>query len=98
MNQDVKQEQQKTALRELSDWQLMRVRNALRAYHCYERREEDGKYFNWKDVREAIAVYTGYEIGGTSKSGPKHGAERLRQFVQGAEDKKGGWKISGAKA
>ncbi len=92
MNQDVKQEQQKTALRELSDWQLMRVRNALRAYHCYERREEDGKYFNWKDVREAIAVYTGYEIGGTSKSGPKHGAERLRQFVQGAEDKKGGWK------
>lgn len=68
--------------RTLSDWQLSRVRNALRAYHCYER-DHEGNYYTWKDVREAIADYAGVQIG----SSPKNGAERLRQFVEGIEIK-----------
>jgi hypothetical protein len=67
----------------LSDWQSARVRDALRAYHRYERGAE-GEFFTWKDVREAIAVYTDIEIGTSSKNG----AERLRQFVEGVTDKK----------
>lgn len=55
-----------------SDWQLNRLRDALRAYKQYER-SHDGAYFTWKDVREAIAADTGYEIG----SSPKNGASRL---------------------
>lgn len=72
----------KKALKELSFWQLMRVRNALRTYHRYGR-DSDGRYFTWRDVREAIALYTGVEIGGSLKLG----AERLRQFVEGVEGK-----------
>ena len=71
-------------MRELSEWQAARVRDALRAYHRYQR-GIDGEYFTWKDVREAIAVYTDVEIGTSSKNG----AERLRQFVEGIEDGKG---------
>ena len=71
-------------MKELSDWQAARVRDALRAYHRYER-GMDGEYFTWKDVREAIAVYTDVEIG----TSVKNGAERLRQFVEGIEDGKG---------
>ncbi|MCU7837966.1 MAG: hypothetical protein KZQ94_01140 [Candidatus Thiodiazotropha sp. (ex Troendleina suluensis)] len=67
-------------MRELSDWQLMRVRDALRAYHRYQRNQY-GRYYTWMDVREDIAHYTGVKIG----SGPKYGAERLRQFVEGIE-------------
>jgi hypothetical protein len=67
---------------ELSDWQLMRVRNALRAYHRYGR-DTDGRYFTWRDVREAIDLYTGVQIGASLKLG----AERLRQFVEGVEGK-----------
>ncbi len=70
------------AVKELSDWQLSRVRNALRAYHRYGR-DIDGRYFTWKDVREAIAIYTDVEIGASAKLG----AERLRQFVEGVESK-----------
>jgi len=71
-------------MKELSEWQAARVRDALRAYHRYER-GIDGEYFTWKDVREAIAVYTDVEIGASAKNG----AERLRQFVEGIEDGKG---------
>ena len=71
-------------MKELSEWQAARVRDALRAYHRYER-GIDGEYFTWKDVREAIAVYTEVEIGASAKNG----AERLRQFVEGIEDGKG---------
>ena len=49
-------------MKELSEWQAVRVRDALRAYHRYER-GIDGEYFTWKDVREAIAEYTEVEIG-----------------------------------
>ncbi|MEW8462638.1 MAG: hypothetical protein AB2653_20220 [Candidatus Thiodiazotropha endolucinida] len=69
-------------MRELSDWQLMRVRDALRAYHRYQRNQY-GRYYTWMDVREDVAHYTGVKIG----SGPKYGAERLRQFVEGVENK-----------
>ena len=71
-------------MKELSEWQAERVRDALRAYHRYER-GIDGEYFTWKDVREAIAEYTDVEIGTSAKNG----AERLRQFVEGIEDGKG---------
>jgi len=69
-------------MKELSDWQRSRVRDALRAYHRYERGAE-GEYFTWKDVREAIAEYTGVDVG----TNAKNGAERLRQFVEGIDDK-----------
>lgn len=62
----------------LSDWQLMLARDALRAYYRYER-DHEGLSFTWRDVREAIAVHTGVEIG----TDLKNGAERLRQFVEG---------------
>lgn len=71
-----------------SDWQLNRVRDALRAYHQYERGIEDAP-FTWKDVREGIAEETGVEIGANAKIG----AERLRQFVEGLRTKDGGWKF-----
>lgn len=71
------------AIRDLSDWQLARVRNALRGYHRYGR-DSDGAYFTWKDVREAIAEYTDTEIGANAKLG----AERLRQFVEGITDER----------
>lgn len=70
----------------LSGWQLKLIRNALHAYYCYERTHE-GESYDWKDVREAIAEYTGYEIGGSGKNGVKNGAERLRKFVVGVENK-----------
>lgn len=57
---------------QLSDWQLSRLRNALRAYHHYES-SHDGDSFTWKDVSEAIDEYTGEHIP----------PERLRQFVAG---------------
>jgi len=60
-----------------------RLRDALRAYHRYELDADGHQYMTWKDVREAIAEYTGFEIGKTAKIG----AERLRQFVEGIEDK-----------
>src|SRR6185312_696079 len=56
----------------LSDWQLDRLRNALRAYHQFGR-GSGGEYFNWKDVSEAISLATDVEIP----------PERLRQFVEG---------------
>lgn len=65
-----------------SDWQLNRLRDALRAYHRYGR-DHEGRFFNWTDVREAIAEETDIEIG----VDPKKGAERLRQFVEGINDK-----------
>ncbi len=71
-------------LKELSDWQLERVRDALRAYHRYGR-GSDGTHFTWRDVREAIAEYTGFEIGASVKLG----AERLRQFVDGFKQRSG---------
>ena len=37
-----------------SDWQLNRLRDALRAYHKFGRDPVDGRHFNWKDVSEAI--------------------------------------------
>jgi len=79
-------------MKELSDWQSARVRDALRAYHRYERGAK-GEFFTWKDVREAIAFYIDIEIG----TGAKNGAERLRQFVEGVPDinAPGGRKFSG---
>jgi len=71
-------------MRELSDWQAARVRDALRAYHRYER-GIDGESITWKDVWEGIVVYTKFKIGKNAKSG----VERLRQFVEGIEDGKG---------
>jgi hypothetical protein len=71
-------------LKELSDWQLGRVRKALRAYRLYDP-GADSKH-TWRDVREAIAEYTGVEIGGNLKIG----GERLRQFVEGVNNKSKG--------
>ncbi|MEW8524850.1 MAG: hypothetical protein AB2552_17520 [Candidatus Thiodiazotropha endolucinida] len=83
-----------------SDWQLNRIRDALRAFRQYthvedldyyehhgekekKKRSSLVKSFTWADVREAIAVVTGVEIGKDMKKG----AERLRQFVEGINDK-----------
>ena len=66
----------------LSDWQLNRLRDALGAYHDYERGIE-GDYFNWKDVSAAIEESTGVSI-------PQ---ERLRQFVEGVKTPDGGRKF-----
>lgn len=68
----------------LSDWQLGRVREALRAYRLYD--QGAGSQHTWCDVREAIAEYTGVEIGRS----PKIGGERLRQFVEGLSNKSRG--------
>ena len=79
------QDSEAPAVRELSDWQLARVRNALRGYHRFGR-DSDGAYFTWKDVREGIDEYTDTEIGATAKLG----AERLRQFVEGITNERTG--------
>ncbi|MGQ4878896.1 hypothetical protein ACOJCM_10045 [Billgrantia sp. LNSP4103-1] len=68
----------------LSDWQLGRVREALRAYRLYDLGA--GSQHTWCDVREAIAVYTDVEIGRALKIG----GERLRQFVEGVSNKSRG--------
>ena len=56
-----------------SDWQLNRLRDALRAFHKWGRDPVDGRYFNWKDVSEAIFLSAEVEVP----------PERLRQFVEG---------------
>jgi len=61
-----------------SDWQLNRLRDALRAYHDYEPGHGSGS-FNWKDVSEAISLATDVEVA----------PERLRQFVEGNRSKDG---------
>ena len=77
-----------------SDWQLNRIRDALRAYHHYGRMD-DGRYLSWAKIREAIAIATDVEIGTgkTPEKAAKNGAERLRQFVEG-RNVKGVWKLS----
>lgn len=69
-----------------SAWQINRLRDCLRAYQKFGY-DEQGRYYTWRDVREAIAVFTGEEIGGTGPDGVRRGAERLRQFVEGNKDK-----------
>jgi hypothetical protein len=61
-----------------SDWQLNRLRNALRAYHQYGRGSQHER-FNWKDVSEAISLSTEAQVP----------PERLRQFVEGIRSKDG---------
>jgi hypothetical protein len=61
-----------TAMR-FSDWQLNRLRDALRAYHKFGRDAVDGRHYNWKDVSEAISLSAEVEVP----------PERLRQFVEG---------------
>ena len=62
-----------------SDWQLNRLRDALRAYHDYGGKslKED---FNWNSVAEGIAV----EL---ERDDLPVAAERLRQFVEGNRSK-----------
>jgi len=73
-----------TEARSLSNWQLSRVRNALRTYHSLQ------SNFDWKDVREAIAVYTEYEVGGPGPKGQKNGVNILLAFVEGIPHRKTG--------
>jgi hypothetical protein len=63
-----------------SDWQLNRLRDALRAYHQFGRDAVDGRHYNWKDVSEAINLSTDVEVP----------PERLRQFVEGVKAPEGG--------
>lgn len=65
-----------------SDWQLNRLRDALRAYHRYGRDPVDKRFYNWKDVSEGIAESTEVEVS----------PERLRQFVEGVKTADGGRK------
>ena len=68
---------------QLADWQLWKLRNALRFY-WEDGKREHGNSFNWKDVVEAIDLYTGTRIP----------YERLRVFVMGAKDSNGERKYS----
>jgi len=61
-----------------SEWQLNRLRDALRAYHDYEPGHGSGS-FNWKDVSEAISLTADVKVP----------PERLRQFVEGNRSKDG---------
>jgi hypothetical protein len=66
-----------------SDWQLNRLRDALRAYHKFGRDPVDGRHYNWKDVSEAISLATEVDIP----------PERLRQFVEGVKTPDGGRRL-----
>jgi hypothetical protein len=66
-----------------SDWQLNRLRDALRAYHKWGRDPVDGRHYNWKDVHEAISLATEVDIP----------PERLRQFVEGVKTPDGGRRL-----
>ena len=64
-----------------SDWQLNRLRDALRAYHDHGGKQIKQR-FNWKDVAEGIAE-------NLDIPDPPVAAERLRQFVEGNRSKDG---------
>jgi len=66
-----------------SDWQLNRLRDALRAFHKFGRDPIDGRHFNWKDVSEAIFLSAEAEVP----------PERLRQFVEGVKTPGGGRRL-----
>jgi len=66
-----------------SEWQLNRLRDALRAYHRFGRDAVDGRHYNWKDVSEAISLSTEVEVP----------PERLRQFVEGVKTPGGGRRL-----
>lgn len=71
-----------------SDWQLNRLRDALRAYHDYGGKRLSQR-FNWKDVAEAIAEELRLQD-------PPVAAERLRQFVEGNRTKDGSMRKFGS--
>jgi hypothetical protein len=66
-----------------SEWQLNRLRDALRAYHKFGRDPIDGRHYNWKDVSEAIFLSAEVEVP----------PERLRQFVEGVKTPRGGRRL-----
>jgi hypothetical protein len=66
-----------------SDWQLNRLRDALRAFHKFGRDPVDGRHYNWKDVSEAIFLAAEVEVP----------PERLRQFVEGVKTSDGGRRL-----
>jgi hypothetical protein len=66
-----------------SDWQLNRLRDALRAFHKFGRDAVDGRHYNWKDVSEAIFLSAEVEVP----------PERLRQFVEGVKTPSGGRRL-----
>lgn len=67
---------------QLSEWQLGRLRNALRHYHSLKS-ASDGQRFNWNDVAEAIDEYVGVRVP----------YESLRKFVSGVRQKDGTYKF-----
>ena len=71
-----------------SDWQLNRLRDALRAYHDYGGKRLSQR-FNWKDVAEAMAEELRLQD-------PPVAAERLRQFVEGNRSKDGAMRKFGS--
>jgi len=79
-----------------SDWQLQRLRNALRAYHDYGQ-DKDGRAFNWKDVTEGIDDAIGLDFLEEAHDEDKRArlvkqfSERLRQFVEGVRRPDGTW-------
>jgi hypothetical protein len=64
-----------------SDWQLNRLRDALRAYHDYGGKDQ-GEDYNWNSVAEGIAEWLDLKD-------PPVSSERLRQFVEGNRSKDG---------
>lgn len=67
---------------QLSEWQLGRLRDALRHYHSL-RSASDGQRYNWNDVTEAIDEYVGVRVP----------YESLRKFVNGVRQKDGTYKF-----
>ena len=59
-----------------SDWQIKKIRNALRGFHAFEL-QSDGSAYSWNGVDEAILEYTDVKIG----------KDRCRQFVCGVKKK-----------
>ena len=64
-----------------SDWQLSRIRNALRRYYALKS-AIDGKNYNWTDVLEAVDEYTGVAVP----------YESVRKFVKGVRQPDGSYK------
>lgn len=66
---------------QLSEWQLGRLRNALRQFHSLKS-SSDGSRYNWNDVVEAIDEYVGVRVP----------YESIRKFVNGVRQDNGSYR------
>lgn len=69
-----------------TEWQLRRIRDALRAFKAYGR-DEWGNRYSWRAIRELIAVETNSEIGSKRSPGRKRRAEDSEVRETGASQR-----------